>query len=106
MQKSVLQNIENCGIYCQKKRPKKAKLLEVGFFEGFLVITPTLFFILQNGFLHGHQCHKALLVMYNTAIFENNDFLTFLCDHIKQKCWLRKIKNVVHISKKAYPKTV
>ena len=41
-------NIKNWG-------EKLQKWLKMAFFKGFLAITPRLFNILQNGFLHGHQ---------------------------------------------------
>ena len=48
----------------------------------FLAITPIFINILQKFCM---VISDALLLMYNTAIFEKNDFLTFISDLVKQK---------------------
>ena len=53
-QKSVLQNIDNCGLMA-KNYQKKGKMAESGIFQGFLAITSAIFNILLNGFLLVHH---------------------------------------------------
>ena len=65
-----------------KKLSKKAKMSESGIFKGFLAITYAIFNIMQNGFLLVHQWFQALLLMYNTTIFEKINFLTFICERV------------------------
>ena len=57
-----------------KKLSEKGKMAESGIFQGFLAITFAFFNI-----LHVHQWFQALLLMYNTTIFEKINFLTFIC---------------------------
>ena len=65
-----------------QKLSKRVKMAESGIFKGFLAITSAIFNILQNGFLLVHQWFQALLLMYNTTIFEKINFLTFLCERV------------------------
>ena len=57
------------------------------FFTSFLAINPTFFYILQNGFLLNHQWLKALLLMYNTTIFEQIYFWPLFVSFELGKRW-------------------
>ena len=72
-----------------KKLSKKVKMAESGILKVFLAITSAIFNILQNGFSLVHQWFQALLLMYNTTIFEKNNFSFPQKAYIKPRWYLR-----------------
>ena len=96
---SVSRNTNKCRSYGQKNLEKSHFLAILPFFDGFLAITPAFLNILRNRFLIHHQGLKALLLVYNTTIFEKIIFFDLYM-------WSRKTLRVIFLPLKIFSQSI